>query len=75
MDLAELGGPDDVREAVIELCSMGPQVVSLAAGEHGDLTVWREPGGRPRSPSPDWAASPAGPRGGDLAGGAGPGGR
>lgn len=48
VDLVELGGPDDVREAAIELCSMGPQVVSLAAGEHGDLTVWREPGGRLR---------------------------
>ena len=45
---SELGGLDDVRAAATELCSSGPRVVSLAAGENGDLTVWREPGGRLR---------------------------
>ncbi|HEV7870492.1 MAG TPA: PfkB family carbohydrate kinase [Modestobacter sp.] len=45
---SELGGLDDVREAATELCSVGPRVVSLATGEDGDLTVWREPGGRLR---------------------------
>jgi ribokinase len=44
----ELGGLDDVRAAATELCSAGPRVVSLAAGEDGDLTVWREAGGRLR---------------------------
>ena len=43
---SELDGLDDVRAAVRELCSAGPRVVSLAAGEDGDLTVWREPSGR-----------------------------
>jgi ribokinase len=45
---SELAGLDDVRAAATELCSAGPRVVSLAAGEDGDLTVWREAGGRLR---------------------------
>jgi ribokinase len=45
---SELGGLDDVRAAAAELCAAGPRVVSLAAGEDGDLTVWREAGGRLR---------------------------
>jgi ribokinase len=44
----ELRGLDDVRAAGAQLCSAGPRVVSLAAGDEGDLTVWREPGGRVR---------------------------
>jgi ribokinase len=44
----ELTGLDDVRSAATQLCGSGPRVVSLAAGEDGDLTVWREPDGRLR---------------------------
>ena len=45
---SELAGLDDVRAAATELCGGGPRVVSLAAGEEGDLTVWTEPGGQLR---------------------------
>ncbi|MGY5884854.1 PfkB family carbohydrate kinase [Modestobacter lacusdianchii] len=45
---SELDGLRDVRAAATELCAAGPRVVSLAAGEEGDLTVWREPGGQVR---------------------------
>jgi ribokinase len=62
---SELGGLDDVRTAARELCSAGPRVVSLAAGEDGDLTVWREPGGRLREELvPLLGASPVDPTGG-----------
>ncbi|MCZ2848383.1 PfkB family carbohydrate kinase [Modestobacter sp. VKM Ac-2978] len=44
----ELDGLADVRAAARQLCAAGPRVVCLAAGEDGDLTVWREPGGRVR---------------------------
>ncbi|MCZ2838469.1 PfkB family carbohydrate kinase [Modestobacter sp. VKM Ac-2985] len=44
----ELDGPADVRDAAHQLCAAGPRVVCLATGEDGDLTVWREPGGRLR---------------------------
>jgi ribokinase len=42
----ELDGLADVRAAAEGLCAAGPRVVSLATGTDGDLTVWREPGGR-----------------------------
>ncbi|MQA33714.1 PfkB family carbohydrate kinase [Modestobacter roseus] len=42
----ELAGLDDVRGAATELCHRGPRVVCLAAGEAGDLTVWRSRSGR-----------------------------
>ncbi|MGY1857023.1 PfkB family carbohydrate kinase [Modestobacter sp. SYSU DS0290] len=42
----ELSGLDDVRAAATELCHQGPRVVCLAAGEEGDLTVWRSRSGR-----------------------------
>jgi ribokinase len=42
-DLTGLGA---VRAAAVQLCRQGPRVVSLAAGDEGDLTVWREPDGR-----------------------------
>ncbi|MGY2081085.1 PfkB family carbohydrate kinase [Modestobacter sp. SYSU DS0657] len=42
----ELSGLDDVRAAATELCHRGPRVVCLAAGEQGDLTVWRSRSGR-----------------------------
>ncbi|MBB3678105.1 ribokinase [Modestobacter versicolor] len=62
----ELGGLDDVRAAAEELCAAGPRVVSVATGEDGDLTVWREPGGRLREELvPLLADDPADPTGGD----------
>lgn len=40
----ELAGLDDVRSAAAQLCRRGPRVVSLAAGEDGDVTVWSSGG-------------------------------
>ncbi|SFD90899.1 PfkB family carbohydrate kinase [Blastococcus tunisiensis] len=36
-----LHGVDDVREAAAELLTAGPRLVSLAAGEEGDVVAWR----------------------------------
>ncbi|MFD2090223.1 PfkB family carbohydrate kinase [Blastococcus deserti] len=37
----DLRGVDDAREAAAELLTAGPRLVSLAAGEAGDVVAWR----------------------------------
>ncbi|MBY3555277.1 carbohydrate kinase [Modestobacter lapidis] len=60
----DLAGLDDVRAAARELCGRGPRVVSLAAGEDGDLTVWAGPdGGLEEQLVPLLGAEPVDPTG------------
>jgi ribokinase len=55
-----LRGVADVRAAAAELLAAGPRLVSLAAGEHGDVVAWRA------GPAPGAAAGPRWEDGGTV---------